>query len=94
MSWFRRCRRAKSEGEEVVASLEEADMTTGRGPACFYSCNCTAVVVNRSSLGVVLASVNGLRFLPEDGFWDESRGSVGRAVIIAAGVFNEAGPQF
>jgi hypothetical protein len=30
---------AVSEGEEDVASLEEADMTTSRSPACFHSGN-------------------------------------------------------
>ena len=38
-----------------------------------------------------MAGVNGLRLLLEDGYWDESRGSAGRAVVIAARVFNETG---
>ena len=53
-------------------------------------CGGSALEFSRFRLVIsCVAGKNGLRFLLEDGCWDESRGLAGRAVAIAAGVVNE-----
>ena len=55
---------AVSEVEEDAASLEEAEMTTCRGPACFYSCNGNMPACKQ--LGGICIRMTGKRASPKE----------------------------
>ena len=79
---------AVSEGEEDAASLEEAEMTTSRGPACFYSCNENMPACKQ--LGGICIRMTGKRASPKErsccsvcAQWLVA-GSLGKVVVLPA----------